>query len=65
MAWLADETSGGWLSVSEIARVRRVDKAAISRRVARLEAAGAVTSRGSPREWRRRGAPMPALDRSG
>ena len=49
MAELADETSLGWLTVSELARVRRVDKAAISRRVARLEAAGAVTTRPGPR----------------
>ena len=49
MAELADESSSGWLTVSELARVRGVDKAAISRRVARLEAAGALTTRPGPR----------------
>jgi hypothetical protein len=37
------------LTVSELARVRGVDKAAISRRVARLEAAAALTTRPGPR----------------
>jgi DNA-binding transcriptional ArsR family regulator len=46
---LAAESSAGWLTVSELARVRGVDKAAISRRVARLEAAGALTTRPGPR----------------
>ena len=40
MTELADEFAGGWLTVSELARVRGQDKAGISRRVARLEAAG-------------------------
>jgi hypothetical protein len=44
MAELAEDMSG-WLTVSALARARGVDKAAISRRVARLEAAGALTTR--------------------
>ncbi len=44
-----DDPSGGWLTVSALARVRGVDKAAISRRVARLEAAAALTTRPGPR----------------
>jgi hypothetical protein len=46
---LADEASGGRLTVSELARVRGQDKGGISRRVARLEAAGALTTRPGPR----------------
>ena len=49
VAELADESSSGWLTVSELARVRGVDKSAISRRVTRLEAAGALTTRPGPR----------------
>jgi len=49
VAELADGPTGGWLTVSELARVRGVDKAAISRRVARLEAAGALATRPGPR----------------
>jgi DNA-binding IscR family transcriptional regulator len=46
MMELADESSGdGWLTVSALARMRGVDKAAISRRVARLEAAGELSTR--------------------
>jgi MarR family protein len=46
MTGIANESSGDeWLTVSALARLRRVDKAAISRRVARLEAAGALTTR--------------------
>jgi hypothetical protein len=47
MAELADG-AGGWVTISELARLRGVDKAAISRRVARLEAAGALTTRPGP-----------------
>jgi DNA-binding MarR family transcriptional regulator len=49
MAELADESSGGWLTVSELARVRGQDKGGISRRVARLEELGALTTRRGPR----------------
>jgi hypothetical protein len=43
---MADEAdNNGWLTVSALARLRGVDKAAISRRVARLEAAGDLTTR--------------------
>ena len=42
-------SSSGWLTVSELARVRDVNKAAISRRVKRLKAAGALTTRPGPR----------------
>ena len=35
----------GWASISELARLRGVDKAAISRRVARLAAQGLLTTR--------------------
>jgi DNA-binding MarR family transcriptional regulator len=45
MAELVEDESE-WLTVSALARARGVDKAAISRRVARLEAAGALTTRG-------------------
>lgn len=38
-----------WLTVSSLARLRGVDKASISRRVARLEAAGALTTRAGER----------------
>lgn len=48
MADLAEDTSE-WLTVSALARRRGVDKAAISRRVARLEAAGALTTRAGER----------------
>jgi hypothetical protein len=48
MAELAEDTSE-WLTVSALARARGVDKAAISRRVARLEAAGALTTRAGER----------------
>jgi DNA-binding MarR family transcriptional regulator len=44
-----DDTSDSWLTVSALARLRGVDKAAISRRVARLEAAGALTTRAGER----------------
>jgi DNA-binding MarR family transcriptional regulator len=40
--------SDGWMTLSEIARVRGQDKAGVSRRVARLEAAGALTTRPGP-----------------
>ena len=40
-----DDTPDAWLTVSALARLRGVDKAAISRRVARLEAAGDLTTR--------------------
>jgi hypothetical protein len=49
MAELADEPSSGWLSLSELARVRGQDKGGLWRRVARLEAAGALTTRSGPR----------------
>ena len=49
MAEPGDEASGEWLTVSALARARGVDKAAISRRVARLEAAGALTTRAGER----------------
>ena len=49
MAELADGSSEGWVSVSELARLRGVDKAAISRRVARLEELGALSTRPGPR----------------
>ena len=49
MVELANDSSGEWVSVSELARLRGVDKAAISRRVARLEAAGALTTRPGPK----------------
>jgi hypothetical protein len=39
------ESSDAWLSVSALARLRGVDKAAISRKVARLAAAGDLTTR--------------------
>jgi DNA-binding MarR family transcriptional regulator len=42
---LAEDTSDGWLTVSALARLRGVDKAAISRRVSRLEAAGELMTR--------------------
>lgn len=45
----ADDASGSWVTVSALARLRGVDKAAISRRVTRLEAAGALTTRAGPR----------------
>lgn len=38
-----------WLTISEIARQRGVDKAAVSRRVSRLEAEGRVATRPGPR----------------
>ncbi len=40
-----DAPEGYWLSVSELARLRGVDKAAISRRVKRYEDQGLLTSR--------------------
>jgi hypothetical protein len=43
-----DDTSGSWLNVSELARVRGQDKGGISRRVARLEELGALTTRPGP-----------------
>jgi DNA-binding IscR family transcriptional regulator len=49
MAELADESPGEWLSVSALARALGVDKAAVSRRVARLEAAGALSTRAGER----------------
>jgi len=49
VAELADDSSGGWVNVSELARLRGVDKAAISRRVARLEELRALTTRLGPR----------------
>lgn len=43
----APESIEGWVSISELARLRGVDKAAISRRVARLEVQGLLrTQRG-------------------
>jgi hypothetical protein len=48
MAELAEDTPE-WLTVSALARARDVDKAGISRRVARLEAAGALTTRAGER----------------
>jgi DNA-binding MarR family transcriptional regulator len=42
---MADDADNGWVTVSALARLRGVDKAAISRRVARLEAAGDLTTR--------------------
>jgi DNA-binding MarR family transcriptional regulator len=44
-----DDMSDAWLTVSALARLRGVDKAAVSRRVARLEAAGALTTRAGER----------------
>lgn len=49
MAELADKSSGGWISISELARLRGVDKAAISRRATRLEELGALATRPGPR----------------
>jgi DNA-binding MarR family transcriptional regulator len=46
---LADGLSEGWVSVSELSRLRGVDKAAISRRVARLEELGALKTKPGPR----------------
>jgi DNA-binding MarR family transcriptional regulator len=40
-----DDETGPWVAVSELARMRGVDKSAISRRVARLEGAGLVRPR--------------------
>jgi DNA-binding IscR family transcriptional regulator len=49
VANLADESSGdGWLSVSALARLRGVQKSAISKRVARLEKEGLVHPRLGP-----------------
>ncbi len=42
------ESAIGWVSISELARMRGRDKAAISRRVARLEAQGLLKSRLGP-----------------
>jgi DNA-binding transcriptional MocR family regulator len=42
------ESMAGWITVSELARMRGVDKAAMSRRVARLEAKGALETRPGP-----------------
>ncbi|MGC2785481.1 MAG: helix-turn-helix domain-containing protein [Roseiarcus sp.] len=45
MAESGDEASGEWITVSALARARGVNKAAISRRVTRLEAAGVLATR--------------------
>lgn len=45
----AGDADGLWLTVSEIARQRGVDKAAVSRRLSRLESLGAVATRPGPR----------------
>ena len=39
------ETPPGWLTISDLARERGVDKSAVSRRVARMEGLGLVTTR--------------------
>ncbi len=41
----AAETPPGWISISDLARERSVDKSAISRRVARLEGLGLLSPR--------------------
>ena len=42
-------TNTGWATVSELARIRGVDKSAISRRVARLEEQGLLRPKSGPR----------------
>ncbi len=44
-----DEFSDDWVTISALARARGIDKSAISRRVARLEVAGALTTRAGER----------------
>lgn len=42
------EVTGLWITVSELARQRGVDKAAVSRRVKRFEAQGLISTRSGP-----------------
>ncbi|HXT06983.1 MAG TPA: MarR family transcriptional regulator [Roseiarcus sp.] len=42
---MTDDAPPGWLTISDLARERGVDKSAISRRVARLEGLGLISTR--------------------